>query len=68
MILERKETELFYSLWFPLLDAVLLPFRGRIITDGLVVSRNIVFGRGAATDFKDAYMEAKKNNRILFSF
>ena len=50
-----------------LLDAVLLPFRGRIITDGLVISSNIVFGRGAAADFKDAYMDAKKSGRIQFS-
>ena len=50
-----------------LLDAVLLPFQGRIITDGLVVSRNITFGRGAAADFKDAYMDAKKNEKIRFS-
>lgn len=49
-----------------LLDAVLLPFRGRIITDGLVVSSNIVFGRGAAADFKDAYMDARKSGRIQF--
>ena len=50
-----------------LLDAVLLPFRDRIINDGLVVSRNITFGRGAAADFKDAYMDAKKNGKICFS-
>ena len=50
-----------------LLDAVLLPFRDRIITDGLVVSRNITFGRGAAADFMDAYMDAKKNGKIRFS-
>ena len=50
-----------------LLDAVLLPFRDRIITDGLVVSRNTTFGRGDAADFKDAYMDAKKNGKICFS-
>ena len=50
-----------------LLETVLLPFRDKIITDGLVVSRNIVFGRGAAADFKDAYIDAKKNRKIHFS-
>ena len=50
-----------------MLDAVLLPFRDKIITDGLVVSKNIVFGRGAAADFKDAYMDAKKSGKIRFS-
>ena len=49
-----------------MLEAVLLPFRDKIITDGLVVSYHIVFGRGAATDFKDAYMNAKKMGNIHF--
>ena len=50
-----------------MMDAVLLPFRDKIITDGLVLPYNIVFGRGAAADFKDAYMDAKKNGKIRFS-
>ena len=50
-----------------MLEAVLLPFRDKIITDGLVIPYNIVFGRGAAADFKDVYMDAKKNGKIRFS-
>ena len=50
-----------------MMEAVLLPFRDKIITDGLVLLYNIVFGRGAAADFKDAYMDAKKNGKIRFS-
>jgi len=50
-----------------MLEAVLLPFRDKIITDGLVIPYNIVFGRGAAADFKDAYMNAKKSGKIRFS-
>lgn len=50
-----------------MLEAVLLPFRGKIITDGLVVPYNIVFGRGASADFKDTYMDAKKLGNIHFS-
>jgi len=41
-----------------MMEAVLLPFRDKIITDGLVIPYNIVFGRGAAADFKDVYMDA----------
>lgn len=50
-----------------LLDAVLIPFRGSIISDGLVVPYPIYFGKGARNDFHDAYMNAKKSNAIHFS-
>ena len=50
-----------------LLDAVLIPFQGSIISDGLVVPYQIYFGKGAKEDFKDAYMNAKRNNAIRFS-
>ena len=50
-----------------LLDAVLIPFRDSIISDGLVVPYRIYFGKGARADFKDAYMNAKKNQTIRFT-
>ena len=50
-----------------MLDAVLLPFRDKIITDGLVVPYNIVFGSSASADFRDTYMNAKKIGKIHFS-
>ena len=50
-----------------LLDAVLIPFRDSIISDGLVVPYQIYFGKGARADFKDAYMNAKKNQTIRFT-
>ena len=50
-----------------LLDAVLIPFRDSIISDGLVTPYNIYFGKGAREDFNDAYMNAKRNRTIRFS-
>ena len=50
-----------------LLDAVLIPFRSSIISDGLVVPYHIYFGKGAKEDFKDAYMNTKRNHEIRFS-
>lgn len=50
-----------------LLDAVLIPFRDSIISDGLVEPYSIYFGKGAREDFKEAYMNAKKNHAIRFS-
>ena len=51
-----------------LLEAVLIPFRGSIISDGLVVPYRIRFGKGATEDFKEMYMNAKRNHTIQFSF
>lgn len=50
-----------------LLDAVLIPFRGSIISDGLVVPYPIYFGKGATENFKEVYMNAKRNYAIRFS-
>lgn len=49
------------------LDAVLIPFRDSIISDGLVVPYRICFGKGATEDFKEVYMNAKRNRAIHFS-
>jgi hypothetical protein len=47
--------------------AVLLPFKGKIIYDGLFQSYNIHFGRGISSDLKEQYMAAKQNNKIIVS-
>ena len=36
-----------------LLEAVLIPFRGSIISDGLVVPYRVCFGKGAIEAFKE---------------
>ena len=50
-----------------LLEAVLIPFWDSIISDGLVVPYRICFGKGAIEDFKEVYMNAKRNRAIRFS-
>ena len=50
-----------------LLDAVLIPFRDSIISDGLVVPYRIRFGKGVRGEFKEAYMNAKRNHTIRCS-
>lgn len=81
MFISLEDTEVYmvlglYSTWEEmlayqpvpvLLEAVLLPFRDKIVTDGLVIPYNISFGRGYAAEFKDIYMDAKKSGRIRFS-
>jgi len=44
---------------------VLLPFRGKIIYDGVFSIYSIYFGRGIRDSLKEAYMEAKQNGQII---
>jgi hypothetical protein len=47
--------------------AVLLPFKGRIIYDGLLSGYNVFFGGGITSSLQEEYMTAKQNGRILES-
>jgi hypothetical protein len=48
-------------------QAVLLPFKGVIIYDGLLTSQNIFFGPGIRGDLNETYQRAKQNGAILES-
>ena len=50
-----------------LLDAVLLPFRDSIITDGLMAAYPVYFGSGIREALKEVYLNAKADNTIYFS-
>ena len=47
-----------------LLDATLLPFKNVIISDGLVSVMPIIFGPNSRADFKEIYMDAKKDGKF----
>jgi hypothetical protein len=58
--------EIFYGLSLPVLvQTVLLPFKGKIIYDGLVSSYPIHFGGGIRSVLHEEYMAAKQNGRII---
>ena len=62
--------EMFPPDYFPLpvlVRATLLPFKGKIITDGLVQRYNIFSGGGIKKMLKETYSEAKKDGRIVTS-
>lgn len=66
--LSQSFDELTYYSNLPLyVDTILLPFKGKIIYDGLLGSRNIHFGGGIKRSLKETYMRAKQNNRIIES-
>lgn len=48
-------------------ETVLLPFKGEIIYDGLILGGNIMIGSNMAANYKDTYMAAKRNGQIITS-
>lgn len=49
------------------IKTVLLPFKGKIVYDGLMQNYNIHFGGGIIIDLNETYMRAKQNEKIIFS-
>ena len=48
-----------------MVEAILLPFKGQIIYDGLLQSYSVHFGGGIRSDLNRTYMVAKQKDRIL---
>ena len=66
--LQQGFDELIHRSNLPLyVNTFLLPFKGKIIYDGLFGSRNIHFGGGIKRSLKETYMRAKQNNSIIES-
>ena len=60
--------ELIHRSHLPLyVKTVLLPFKGKIVYDGLFQAHNFYFGAGIKRELKESYMRAKQNNRIIES-
>jgi hypothetical protein len=67
--LHQSFDEIIHRSRLPLyVQTVLLPFKGKIIYDGLFQAHNVFFGSGIKSDLKESYMRAKQNNRIIESF
>ena len=61
--------QIIHKSYLPLYTKVILiPFKGKIIYDGLMESYNVSFGEGMKRSLKESYMKAKQNGRIIFSF
>ena len=58
----------FYPNQLPVsVEAVLLPFRDRIVYDGMLLTYPIFFGGGISGNLKEIYMAAKQNDEIITS-
>lgn len=49
------------------IETVLLPFKGKIIYDGLCSRYSIYFGKGIRSSLNEEYMKAKQNGRIIIA-
>ncbi|TAE33629.1 MAG: hypothetical protein EAY65_04480 [Alphaproteobacteria bacterium] len=59
-------SEIIHPSYLPLcVHTALLPFKGRIIYDGIFESYNVMFGRNITSELKDTYMTAKNEKRII---
>jgi hypothetical protein len=48
-------------------QTVLLPFKGKIVYDGMMHAHRIYFGSGIRGDLKETYLTAKQNGQIIES-
>jgi hypothetical protein len=48
-----------------MVQAVLLPFKGKIVYDGILPFYNVYFGGGIRSGLNEAYMAAKQNDHII---
>ena len=60
--------DMFHPTQLPVLvRTVLLPFKGRVVNDGIMQNSNIHFGGNFCRRLKEIYMTAKQNGRIIES-
>ena len=61
--------EMIHKSYLPIfVETTLLPFKGKLVYDGLLISYNIHFGGNIKASLKEEYMRAKQNGRIIDSF
>ena len=47
-----------------MMDMTIIPFKDKIITDGLIKDMPLIFGPNFKSDLKECYMSAKKSGKI----
>lgn len=66
LALHQGFDEMFPKKFLPrYVKAVLLPFKGRVIYDGIMQSYNVHFGGGIKRSLKESYLRAKQNEKII---
>jgi hypothetical protein len=66
LALQDSLEDLFWGRKPPVMvKTVLLPFKGKIIYDGVLTGYNVLFGGGIRSGLNDVYLAAKQNDRII---
>ncbi len=61
--------EIIHKSYLPMyVQAVLLPFKGQVIYDGLLQTYSVFFGRNITAELKETYLGAKQRGEIVTSF
>lgn len=64
--LHESLEEMFFGQPLPIMvKGVLLPFKGKIVYDGVLGRYNVLFGGGIRSRLREEYMAAKQNERII---
>ncbi len=50
---------------FSIIETALVPYRGLIVCDGLIVKENMLLGRNMTKNCRDGYFQAKKSGDLL---
>jgi len=67
--LHEELEDMIHKSYLPLyVRAVLLPFKGQVIYDGLLQSYSVFFGGNIKARLKEQYMQAKQRGEIITSF
>jgi len=50
---------------FSIIETALVPFRGLIVCDGLIVNENILLGKNMMENCRDGYLQAKQSGDLI---
>jgi len=50
---------------FSIIETALMPFRGLIVCDGLIVNTNILLGKNMIKNCRDGYFQAKRSGDLI---
>ncbi|MDO8302519.1 MAG: hypothetical protein Q7T18_04680 [Sedimentisphaerales bacterium] len=50
---------------FSIIETALVPFKGRIVCDGLIVNNNVLLGKNMMTNCRNGYLQAKQSGDLI---
>ena len=50
---------------FSIIETALVPYKGLIVCDGLIVNKNILLGKNMTKNCRDGYFQAKRSGDLI---